>query len=125
MRLLSHRKRPSDPYRAHIERERERVRRAMTERGREGRVPETLWWKEWLGIGTNREWVFVSAFLGFFVAWLQGGGAAGAVGAVVFTVGGLVVNTWLRKRKQLQEDRGQESVLRLRDREGDRSASSD
>lgn len=79
--------------------ERERTRREMRARGPGGVEGEPPWWKEMLGIGTNREWMLAVVVLLLIAAYTyEHEGARSALWAFTTAVSGLLIGRWWTKR---------------------------
>ncbi len=95
------------------------ARRSGTTRDHAGRrARQEPWWKDWLGIGTKREWLWVGlvVVVGIGYTYKQDG-LAGAGWAAFVTAGALLVGVWMKRQEKAEENR--KPVLRLRDSERD------
>ena len=91
-----------------------------------GEVRERAWWKEMLGIGTNREWVLVGAIVLLFFAYThEKQGPWQALWGAATAVGGLAVARWWKKREEHKSEEVRKPVLKLGDAEPDDSRARD
>ena len=90
-----------------------------------GRSPDALareqpWWKEWLGIGTKREWILVGVGLLLFFGYVyEQGGPWKAVWVAITTVAGMLMGAWLKRSRERQAEDAQKPVLGLPDSKRD------
>lgn len=92
--------------------ERERFRRDLRARARDGPQPDPPWWKEMLGIGTKREWILVVVGLLLFAVYTyENEGARQALWAFATAVSGLLIGRWWTKRNEEASEATREPVL--------------
>ena len=114
MLLSFFRRRGSDSSRARMLTESNRAGQDLASRSPDGRVRQPPWWKEWLGIGTKREWVIVGVGYLFFIGYtFEQDGLWKAAWVAATTAAGLLFAAWWKKRREAEERRG--PVLGLRD----------
>lgn len=69
------------------------------------------WWKEWLGIGTKREWVLVGLGALVYFAYLrEQDGSSRALWVAFTTTAGLWVASWLKKRQKRKNETDREAT---------------
>ena len=119
MQLRFFRRSGSDSYRSRSSSERDLAKRSVTPRDNTGRrARQEPWWKEWLGIGTRREWLWIGVVVVFGIGYAYDQDGLSRAGWAAFTTAaGLLVGVWLKGREKAERER--KSVLRLRDSERD------
>lgn len=71
------------------------------------------WWKEMLGIGTNREWILVAVVLLLFAVYTyEHEGAQSALWAFTTAISGLLIGRWWQKRNDTESEQTREPVRR-------------
>ena len=106
------RKHDSHSTRSRMLAERERTHRNLRTRAPDGLEGDPPWWKEMLGIGTNREWILVAVVLLLFSAYTyEHEGARRALWAFTTAISGLLIGRWWTKRNQEESEGTQEPVL--------------
>ena len=95
------RRRDSHSTRSRMLAERERFRRDLQARAPDGPKADPPWWKEMLGIGTQREWILVAVGLLLFAVYTyENEGARQALWAFTTALSGLLIGRWWTKRNE-------------------------
>ena len=90
-----------------------------------GRSPDALArdqprWKEWLGIGTKREWLLVGVGLLFFLGYTyEQDGPSKAVWVAITTVAGMLIGAWLKRSRERRAEDERKPVLGFPDSKRD------